>query len=687
MARKPDDPIQPSAFEPLDTAARPRGKGINPRRVALGACVLLFTLAMLFLLGARSLQLVVEAEGEVDIAISGLVLPFGERYLAQPGNYRVRVSAEGYHTLETDLRVDERDSQVVELKLQPLPGLLTVASTPPGARVAIDGEVVGQTPLREWRIDAGHHRLQLQADRYLPLEQALQVPGRSIHQQLELALAPAWAEVSIDSDPPGAEILVDGEPAGITPAIVEVMEGEHQLILQLPGFADWQRDLAVEASLPQDLGTIALLPAGALLELSSTPGGANVTVDGEFRGQTPLTLDISPDRDHRLAVFKPGYRRYNATLRLPAAGRDKRQVKLQPRLGEVRFDISPPAATLRIDGKSWGSGSRTLSLPAFEHRVEISLEGHATVRRRVTPREGLEQLVQVTLLTEQEARLARLEPEITTALGQTLLLFDPAGDGHGEFTMGASRREPGRRANEVLHPVSLTRMFYLQTTEVTNAQFRLYQNNHNSGHVQGNSLNREHQPVVQVSWQQAASFCNWLSKREGLPPFYRERQGIITGFNPEATGYRLPSEAEWAWAARVNGDSVLQFPWEGSKFPPTHPVENYADADSAFVTGRVLSDYRDGHVVSAPVASYGPNHHGLYDMGGNVAEWVHDVYSIPTASGTTEVDPLGAQSGDNYTIRGASWDLSKIAELRLSYRDYGQAGRDDVGFRLARYAE
>jgi formylglycine-generating enzyme required for sulfatase activity len=130
----------------------------------------------------------------------------------------------------------------------------------------------------------------------------------------------------------------------------------------------------------------------------------------------------------------------------------------------------------------------------------------------------------------------------------------------------------------------------------------------------------------------------------------------------------------------------LKFPW-GETFPPTSPVENYADSSSAYVTGRVLGGYKDGQVVSAPVGSFKRNQHGLYDMGGNVAEWVHDVYSIPSANGATEVDPLGGQNGDNYVIRGASWSHSKIAELRLSYRDYGQAGRDDVGFRLARYAE
>jgi len=304
----------------------------------------------------------------------------------------------------------------------------------------------------------------------------------------------------------------------------------------------------------------------------------------------------------------------------------------------------------------------------------------------VTPRPGLQQLVEVSLQTAAEAKAARNKPEITTALGQTLLLFHPADSPTANFSMGASRREPGRRANEVLHPVALSRSFYLQTTEVTNAQFRLFTGAHDSGQIEGNSLNRDHQPVVQISWQQAAAFSNWLSKREGLPPFYRETNGIITGYNPSSTGYRMPTETEWAWAARSNGDSLLKFPW-GENFPPSTAVENYADSSSAYVTGRVLSAYKDGHVTSAPVASFPASNKRLYDLGGNVAEWVHDVYSIPSANGSLQTDPLGAQSGDNYVIRGASWSHSRIAELRLSYRDYGQAGRDDVGFRIARYAE
>ena len=318
--------------------------------------------------------------------------------------------------------------------------------------------------------------------------------------------------------------------------------------------------------------------------------------------------------------------------------------------------------------------------------MEVSLAGHRSESQRITPRQGMEQRFEVALQTEQEARVAQVQPEVTSALGQTLRLFIPGEHGPDSFTLGASRREPGRRANEVLRPVTLRRMFYLQTTEVTNAQFRQFLASHNSGQIEGNSLNREHQPVAQVSWQQAAQFCNWLSQREGLPAFYTQNQGIVTGFNPAATGYRLPTEAEWAWVARVKEETRLTFPW-GDGFPPTAVVENYADSSSAYVTGRTISGYNDGQVVSATVASFAANHNGLHDLGGNVAEWVHDVYQIPAANTPAETDPLGPQTGDNYVIRGASWAMSRMSELRLPFRDYGQAGRDDVGFRVARYAE
>jgi formylglycine-generating enzyme required for sulfatase activity len=87
------------------------------------------------------------------------------------------------------------------------------------------------------------------------------------------------------------------------------------------------------------------------------------------------------------------------------------------------------------------------------------------------------------------------------------------------------------------------------------------------------------------------------------------------------------------------------------------------------------------------VGTFRPNALGFFDLAGNVAEWVHDVYSIPTADAPLEKDPMGATSGDLHVILGSSYLTGTVTELRASYRDYATKPRADVGFRIARYAE
>ncbi|MFT7288687.1 MAG: sulfatase activating formylglycine-generating enzyme [Halieaceae bacterium] len=678
--------IQPAAFEPLGDSSAPAGPRIPPTRWLLFAVVALFLLALWYLFSARSLEISVVAEGDASVRLSGLSLDMGDRFLARPGLYRLDVEAPGYRVFSSELQVTRDANQRQEVILQPLPGLLTVESDPLGATLLIDGEPAGSTPLTALPIAAGMHELTLQAERYLPLTQSLDVSGREIQQRLALTLSPAWADIELRSTPAGAALLVDGEPAGTTPATLQILQGEREILLQRTGFATASLSLTVEAGVAQRPELVVLIPATGVLSLRSEPSGANVSIDGAYAGQTPLELELSPDTEHSISLSKAGYLRSSETLQMDAGASAERSIRLRPLLGDVLVRIKPETAELLVNGKSVGRGTQTLSLPAVMHRLEVRLDGYVGLKRSVTPRAGLEQLVEIQLLTPEAARKARLTPTITTALGQTLVLLNPIDSPRNEFSMGASRRDPGRRSNEVLHPVRLERPFYLQTTEVSNAQFRLFQASHNSGQIEGNSLNREHQPAAQLSWQQAAAFCNWLSQREGLAPFYQEQQGIIIGFNVSSLGYRLPTEAEWAWASRVRGESLQRFTW-GEDFPPKTVTENVADNSSAYVTGRILNGYEDGYVVSAPVGSFIANHHGLLDLGGNVSEWMHDVYTIPASSGVLETDPLGAQRGDNYVIRGASWALGRLPELRLSYRDYGQAGRDDVGFRIARYGE
>jgi len=682
----PQEPLAASTFEPRQEVVAQKRSKLQPRLLALTVGGVFLAYSLFFLLTARSVTITADTMAALEIRVSGLNIPFGDRLLMRPGSYALSVAADGYYPFEGTLEVDTSDVQNRSVYLTPLPGTLILETQPAGATVDIDGQVIGTTPLTLEEIAAGDVTIKLSRERYIAVDDVIAVEGRGVTQRYSKDLVPGWARVSVDVVPERVEFRIDGEPLAQTADILEVMAGSRQLTLSAPGYVSQTIDVNAIANTDLDLGTVELVAAEGILRLTSKPSGASVTRDGRFVGTTPVDVTMSPNVNHQIVLRRAGYQPSEFETALDKGASEQRAVTLKPTLGDVTIQITPANARIAVNGIDQGAGSTTLSLPSIEQRIVISAPGYASVERTVTPRAGLAQRLEIDLLTEEEARKAAIKPKLLTSLGQTLLLIDPLVEPVNEFTLGAPRRDAGRGANEVERAVRLTRAFYMATTEVTNAQFRQFTTDHDSGQAGGKSLNREHQPAVGLSWQQAASFCNWLSAREGLAPFYKERDGIVVGFDKSSTGYRLPSEAEWAFASRVQGKEVWRFAW-GEAWPPKDNSANLADGASAIVTGRILNGYSDGEIVSAEVGKFPANPRGLYDLGGNVSEWVNDVYRIPVPGEAVEENPLGDEQGDNFTIRGASWSLSRLRELRLTYRDYGERGRDDVGFRVARYAE
>jgi formylglycine-generating enzyme required for sulfatase activity len=202
----------------------------------------------------------------------------------------------------------------------------------------------------------------------------------------------------------------------------------------------------------------------------------------------------------------------------------------------------------------------------------------------------------------------------------------------GCFKMGDTWGD-GQGDEKPVHEVCLDG-FSMGKYEVTNAQYRKYRPNHSSGSYDGNSLNEDNQPVTNVSWFDAVDYAKWLSKKSGRT-------------------YRLPSAAEWEYAAR--GGTTGRNYW-GDNQADACRYANGADlAAKSQWPEWAASNCNDGYKVAAPVGSFLPNAYGLYDMMGNAWEWTGDWYDAEYYFESPRDNPLGPSSGNLKNPKGGGW--------------------------------
>lgn len=679
-----DESIAPTAFRrAAQTHAAAEESHRSPLKIAIG--VGLGTLAVLsyLLFSSASIQVEVYPAEPDDISISGgwFKLPIGDRTLLRRGEHTVTVEKQGYYDVNQSFVVGDEASKTIEIRMRRLPGRLTVVTNPPvDAVVSIDNSVLGKAPYGPVELQPGEHSVSVRAERFLPFGDVVSVRGLGLHEELYVQLIPRWSNVEVVSEPAGATIFSGDQRIGETPATVEILEGTHQISVIHEGFQAWDGTVVAKPNTDQVLPLIQLVPANAKLLVRSIPRAANVTVDGRYRGQSPITLALSPGVDYKIGLSKAGYGATSRNVRLQAAASDSITVDLSARAGSLTVNVYPADATVYVDGRERGSGATTLRLSSAPHRVEVRKSGYESWSRTITPRPGYPQTVSARLRSLAAIEQEKIQLTVNTVDDQLMRRVEP-----GTFTLGSSRSEQGRRANEVLVPVTLTRPFLIGVREVTNGEFAKFRTGHDSGSDIHPSMAGGKNPVANVTWSDAVQYCNWLSAREGLKPAYEEKFGEWVIIRPLTNGYRLPTEAEWAWAIRFAGSAGVQkFSW-GNEMSPTRDSGNYADKSAIDLVPSILPRYNDGFASTAPAGKFKPNAIGIHDGGGNVAEWVNDIYSVPTPGIKTPiVDPMGPETGKSHVIRGSSWRHSGILELRLSYRDSGTDARPDVGFRIAR---
>jgi sulfatase modifying factor 1 len=240
----------------------------------------------------------------------------------------------------------------------------------------------------------------------------------------------------------------------------------------------------------------------------------------------------------------------------------------------------------------------------------------------------------------------------------------------GSFEMG---RNINGDTKESVRKVTLTRSYYICKTEITFELFDQYWKETQAiaqwEKPDDFGYGRSKRPAIGVTWYDAAKFCNWLSQKEGLQPAYKiDVGGDRVVWSQSSNGYRLPSEAEWEYAAK-GGPNSKGFLYAGSDDPDE--VAWYGN-NSGWETH--------------PVGLKKPNELGLYDMSGNVGEYCWNWLEFFDNSKREEIDSKGPAGGEYKAVRGGAHMLNK-QYLITAYRYFTLANRrsDADGLRVVRY--
>ena len=441
-------------------------------------------------------------------------------------------------------------------------------------------------------------------------------------------------------EPKNSMVLIDGQAQSVVNGEVNVllMMGKHQYQVSAPNFTSKQG--VIEIGDEKKVMTVKLESALSTVRVDCATVGAQIYVDGVHKGSSPWNGTLSPG-NHRVEARHDGYRPQQQSLIL---GENEDRTISIPALiliaGQLNVNYIPQGAEVLLDGKSLGTTPDVFrNIPAGPHRVEVRKNGYKSMAQTVTIKEN-EQVSLNGTLTASATSSANTSTNATSSSntagvsGQSRETFTVNGvsftmirvDG-GTFMMGATE-EQGDDVYDIEKPVHKVTLstYMIGETEVTQALWKA---------VMGDNPSKfKHdltQPVETVSWDDCQEFVVKLN--------------TLTGRT-----FRLPTEAEWEFAAR-GGNKSRHFKYCGS---------NNIDDLRKWKSGRWQRRYG-----TFPVGKTLPNELGIYDMSGNVREWCSDWYG--KYSGSPQIDPQGPPSGSYHQTRGGSW-IDDARSYRISDR-------------------
>ena len=453
-------------------------------------------------------------------------------------------------------------------------------------------------------------------------------------------------------EPANASVSIDGQAQMVQNGMLSILlpMGEHRYEVSSPAYESKIGTFTISGeklTLP-----VSLASAMATLTVSCATSGTQIYVNDELKGTSSWSGSL-PAGSYRVEGRLAGYRSHRQSVTLAKLGRQQVTIPaLQSVSGSLNVNYQPTNAEVWIDGRKAGSSPDIFrNLKVGRHEVELRASGYHTKKETVTIQDGQTAMLFGSLESQSVVQVPPVEKPITpstkkntsesaietfTVNGVSFNMIRVEG---GTFTMGATS-EQGSDAydnEKPAHQVTLS-PYYIGETEVTQALWEAVMGSNPS------SFKGTNKPVECVNWNDCQDFVRKLNQK--------------TGFN-----FRLPTEAEWEYAAR-GGVKSRGYKYSGGNIDDVAWYSKSNDSKT--------------HKVKTKQA----NELGLYDMSGNVWEWCQDWYGEYNYGSQT--NPTGPSSGSYRVGRGGSWD-GRARSCRVSSRSGASPGIHYyyLGLRLA----
>lgn len=514
-----------------------------------------------------------------------------------------------------------------------LTGEISVVSIPREVEVYLDGIQKGITPVTLKNIEPGVYRLTLQKEGYEYWDKDIEISAQSAFEVV-VNLSPLYGSFGITSIPPSAEVYLDGVKQGVTPLkIDQIKKGFRKVEVIKAGYETWSENVqvvpggivALDAELKVAMGSV---------NITSKPDNADIYISGIKHGSTPMVIKIEKGV-RKIELKKSGFETWEQDIQIAEGDIRTISALLDPIKGSLTITSIPENAKLYIDGIYVGRTPGELKKVAKgQHAIRVTKEKYLdwTTTFQIQPAERK----QIT------ARLKPAPPQAGAVWAEPVTGMEFVWVKGGCYTMGSRSGEPGKRRDEFPHEVCIDSM-WIGKYEVTQGQWKK---------VLGSNPaffgNKTDYPVESTSWSNIQAFIKKLNEMN---------QGKHT--------FRLPTEAEWEYACKSGG--------KGERFCGGDQIDRIAwHKDNCDRTPH-------------PVGQKEPNRAGLYDMSGNVSEWVEDTYAVDAYKKHGKKNPVHKDEGPDRVTRGGSW-MQNEEECRSAARNFfpEKRGKFNIGFRLVK---